>query len=52
MKILLQEHTVNWESELQELSVNYPEWEFFFTDVDTLDITNEHAVDVYFKKQT
>jgi dTDP-4-dehydrorhamnose reductase len=37
-------------NELKELSVNYPEWQFLFTDVDSLDITNEQEVDVFFRE--
>lgn len=37
-------------SELKELSDKYPGWEFLFTDADTLDITNEHAVDLYLNR--
>jgi dTDP-4-dehydrorhamnose reductase len=49
MKILVTGSYGQLGSELKDLSVNYPEWEFLFTDADSLDITNEHAVDVYFK---
>lgn len=31
-------------SEIKTLSSEYPEWDFLFTDVDSLDITNENAV--------
>ncbi|HYQ57928.1 MAG TPA: dTDP-4-dehydrorhamnose reductase, partial [Draconibacterium sp.] len=34
-------------NELKVLSENYPGWEFDFTDVDSLDITNEAAVKQY-----
>lgn len=37
-------------SELKDLSANYPQWEFLFTDADSLDITDERAVDAYFKR--
>ncbi|MCY1720072.1 dTDP-4-dehydrorhamnose reductase [Prolixibacteraceae bacterium Z1-6] len=37
-------------NEIKELQVNYPEWNFHFTDVDTLDITNENAVENCFTK--
>jgi len=36
-------------NELKELAVNYPDWQFFFTDVDSLDITVEEDVDAYFQ---
>jgi dTDP-4-dehydrorhamnose reductase len=49
MKILVTGSNGQLGSELHELSPNHPEWEFLFTDVDTLDITNEHAVEVYLK---
>jgi len=37
-------------SEINQLIGNYPEWNFLFTDVDSLDITNETAVQRYFDK--
>lgn len=37
-------------NEIKELSVNYPNWEFIFTDIDSLDITNENAVTGFFQK--
>ena len=37
-------------SELQKISDNYPEYRFFFTDIDKLDITNPEAVNVFFEK--
>ena len=36
-------------NELKELAVNYPDWQFLFTDVDSLDITVEEEVDVFFQ---
>lgn len=50
MKILVTGSNGQLGSELKELSANYPDWEFFFTDVDTLDITSEKAVDVFMRK--
>ncbi len=47
MKILVTGSYGQLGSELKELSVNYPDWEFLFTDADSLDITNEKAVDVF-----
>lgn len=35
-------------NELNILQGNYPEWKFMFTDVDSLDITNETVVQKYF----
>lgn len=49
MKILITGSYGQLGSELKELSVNYPEWEFLFTDADTLDITNEAAVDAFLR---
>lgn len=37
-------------NELKELSKNYPNWQFLFTDADSLDITSEIAVEDYFRK--
>ncbi|MFV0269084.1 MAG: dTDP-4-dehydrorhamnose reductase [Draconibacterium sp.] len=34
-------------SELKALRSEYPEWDFMFTDVDSLDITDENAVDQF-----
>ncbi|MCK3683313.1 dTDP-4-dehydrorhamnose reductase [Maribellus sp. YY47] len=34
-------------SEIKTLSTEYPGWDFLFTDVDSLDITNENAVDQF-----
>lgn len=50
MKILVTGAYGQLGSELKELSVDYPEWEFFFTDADTLDITNENSVDGFMRK--
>lgn len=48
MKILVTGAYGQLGNELKELSVNYPEWQFLFTDVDSLDITNKQEVDVFF----
>ncbi|WP_372948498.1 dTDP-4-dehydrorhamnose reductase [Mariniphaga sp.] len=48
MKVLVTGAYGQLGNELKELSVNYPDWQFLFTDVDSLDITNEHEVDVFF----
>lgn len=37
-------------SEIKLLQENYPDWEFCFTDVDSLDITNELAVQDFFSE--
>jgi dTDP-4-dehydrorhamnose reductase len=37
-------------NEIKELSINYPAHKFLFTDVDSLDITSESAVQEYFRK--
>ncbi len=50
MKILITGSEGQLGSELKDLSKKYPEWEFLFTDVDSLDITNEKAVEVFFRK--
>lgn len=34
-------------SEIKTLRLEYPEWDFLFTDVDSLDITDENAVDQF-----
>ncbi|MFV0589994.1 MAG: dTDP-4-dehydrorhamnose reductase [Draconibacterium sp.] len=34
-------------SEIKSLSSDYPEWDFLFTDIDTLDIADESAVDQF-----
>jgi dTDP-4-dehydrorhamnose reductase len=50
MKILVTGAYGQLGNELKELSVNYPNWQFLFTDVDSLDITNEREVDVFFSE--
>jgi dTDP-4-dehydrorhamnose reductase len=47
MKILVTGAYGQLGNELKELSVNYPEWQFLFTDVDSLDITDEKKVEVF-----
>ena len=37
-------------SEIKLLQENYPQWNFFFTDVDSFDITNEPAVQDFFSE--
>ncbi len=37
-------------NEINQLKKKYPKWKFFFTDVDTLDITNEKALQNYFSE--
>ncbi|MDX8339171.1 dTDP-4-dehydrorhamnose reductase [Draconibacterium sp. IB214405] len=48
MKILITGAYGQLGSELKVLSKNYPGWEFVFTDVDSLDITDEDQVKSYF----
>lgn len=50
MKILITGAYGQLGSELKERIGNYPGWTFLFTDVDTLDITNEAAVQEYFQE--
>ena len=50
MKILVTGSNGQLGNELKELSGNYPEWEFIFTDVDTLDISDEKAVGLFFQQ--
>ncbi|HKI90434.1 MAG TPA: dTDP-4-dehydrorhamnose reductase [Draconibacterium sp.] len=50
MKILVTGAYGQLGSELKELVEKYPVWTFLFTDVDTLDITNENAVQNYFQE--
>lgn len=37
-------------SELNDLAIKYPEYEFVFCDKDTLDIADENAVNIFFSK--
>jgi dTDP-4-dehydrorhamnose reductase len=48
MKILVTGAYGQLGSEIKELAGNYPGWQFLFTDADTLDITNEPAVEAFF----
>ena len=48
MKILITGAYGQLGSELKEQKGNYPEWTFLFSDADTLDITDEVAVQNYF----
>jgi dTDP-4-dehydrorhamnose reductase len=48
MKILITGAYGQLGNELKVLSKNYPGWEFVYTDVDSLDITNEEQVKNYF----
>ena len=50
MKILVTGSNGQLGSEIRDLKEFFPQWEFLFTDVDTLDITDEKAVDVFLKK--
>ena len=49
MKILITGAYGQLGNEIKVLSLNYPNWQFLFTDVDVLDITDENAVNDYFK---
>ncbi|WP_372652575.1 dTDP-4-dehydrorhamnose reductase [Draconibacterium sp.] len=48
MKILITGAYGQLGNELKVLSKNYPKWEFVYTDVDSLDITDEEQVKSYF----
>jgi dTDP-4-dehydrorhamnose reductase len=50
MKILITGAYGQLGNEIKVLSVAFPDWQFLFTDVDTLDITNENALDIWFQK--
>ena len=50
MKILVTGSNGQLGSELKNLSINYPEWQFFFTDIDDLDLTDENSVRDYFQR--
>jgi dTDP-4-dehydrorhamnose reductase len=50
MKILVTGAYGQLGNELKELSVNYQDWQFLITDLDSLDITNEQEVDVFFRE--
>lgn len=49
MKILITGAYGQLGNEIKCLADKYPNWEFLFTDVDTLDITNEKAVKFFFE---
>ncbi len=49
MKILVTGAYGQLGNELKELSGEFPRWQFLFTDVDSLDITNEKTVDDFFQ---
>lgn len=51
MKILVTGASGQLGNEIKCQAENFSAWQFFFTDVDTLDITNEIAVNAFFKKQ-
>ncbi len=50
MKILVTGAYGQLGNELKVLSVDYPEWQFLFTDADSLDITNELSVKSFFDR--
>ncbi len=50
MKILITGSYGQLGNEIKMLSKKYPTWEFLYTDVDSLDITNENAVADFFLK--
>lgn len=50
MKILVTGAYGQLGRELKELEKQYPDFQFLFTDIDTLDISNETAVELYLKK--
>ena len=43
MKVLVTGAYGQLGNELKELAGKYSTWQFFFTDIDSLDITNENA---------
>jgi dTDP-4-dehydrorhamnose reductase len=49
MKILITGAYGQLGNEIKVLSVAFPGWQFLFTDVDTLDITNESALEIWFQ---
>ena len=51
MKILVTGAYGQLGNELNCLTSEYPEWQFVFADIDTLDITNEESVKVFFEKK-
>ena len=50
MKILITGAYGQLGNEIKVLSDTFPDWQFLFTDVDTLDITNENALEIWFQK--
>ena len=51
MKILVTGANGQLGSELRERSVDFPDWKFLFTDIDSLDITDAKMVQAYFKDE-
>lgn len=51
MKILVTGAYGQLGNELKFLSEDFPQWQFLFTDADTLDITNEPAVEICFQQK-
>ena len=49
MKILITGAYGQLGNEINALSVAFPDWQFLFTDVDTLDITNENTLEIWFQ---
>lgn len=49
MKILITGAYGQLGNEIKVISAKFPVWKFLFTDVDTLDITDENAVNIYFQ---
>lgn len=49
MKILITGAYGQLGNEINCLANKYPEWQFLFTDVDSLDITNESALEIWFQ---
>jgi dTDP-4-dehydrorhamnose reductase len=49
MKILITGAYGQLGNEINCLTDKYPEWQFLFTDVDSLDITNESALEIWFQ---
>ncbi len=50
MKILITGAYGQLGSELKELEMQFPGYDFLFTDIDSLDITSEEAVEAFFEK--
>ncbi len=51
MKILITGAYGQLGSEIKVLTTKYPDWQFLFTDVDELNITNENEVKNFLQKQ-